>query len=262
MTCTDVGGRVTDGAGFSVAAEWSDRARTVALRPLPGWCGRVYKPGWLWPLRMANRRLSKRATRGGERQSTEAPGHRIRAPRPERSVRSVRTRRTCFLFSWRLRARRFVGSVTRRRVGPPAHRPLSAIPQLPPQKVPGKEVITKKTFHFLGYSHGFLNPPPLANAAKNVLKRHENVKTVRFVLFEKTRENGAKTEHHDTWSLKRLKLKDARSRPRAPSPAPVAGAPPRRPALLRHLRRRCSSSRTERSLKGGCEYCVRDGCTY
>ena len=95
MTCTDVGGRVTDGAGSSVAAEWSDRARTVALQPLPGWCGCVYKPGWLWPLRMA-KRVSKRATRGGERQSTEAPGHRIRAPRPERSVRSVWTRRACF----------------------------------------------------------------------------------------------------------------------------------------------------------------------
>ena len=95
MTCTDVGGRVTDGAGSSVAVEWSDRARTVTLRPLPGWCGCVYKPGWLWPLRMA-KRVSKRATRGGERQSTEAPGHRIRAPRPERSVRSVWTRRACF----------------------------------------------------------------------------------------------------------------------------------------------------------------------
>ena len=95
MTCTDVGGRVTDGAGSSVAAEWSDRARAVALQPLPGWCGCVYKPGWLWPLRMA-KRVSKRATRGGERQSTEAPGHRIRAPRPERSVRSVWTRRACF----------------------------------------------------------------------------------------------------------------------------------------------------------------------
>ena len=57
MTCTDVGGRVTDGAGSSVAVEWTDRARTVALRPLPGWCGCVYKPGWLWlwPLRMAKR---------------------------------------------------------------------------------------------------------------------------------------------------------------------------------------------------------------
>ena len=95
MTCGDVGGRVTDGAGSSVAAEWSDRARTVTLQPPPGWCGCVYKPGWLWPLRMA-KRLSKRATRGGERQSTEAPGHRIRAPRPERSVRLVLIRRACF----------------------------------------------------------------------------------------------------------------------------------------------------------------------
>ena len=95
MTFTDVGGRVTDGAGSPVAAEWTDRARTVTLRSLTGWCSCVYKPGWLWPLRMA-KRASKRATRGGERQSTEAPaGHRIRAPRPERSVRSVWTRRAC-----------------------------------------------------------------------------------------------------------------------------------------------------------------------
>ena len=88
-------GGVTDGAGSSIAAEWSDRARAVALQPLSGWCGCVYKPGWLWPLQMA-KRVSKRATRGGERQSTEAPGHCIHAPRPERSVRSVWTRRACF----------------------------------------------------------------------------------------------------------------------------------------------------------------------
>ena len=92
MTCTDVEGRVTDGAGSSIAVEWSDRARTEALQPLPDWCGCVYKPGWLWSLRMA-KHLSKKAMRGGERQSTEAPGHRIRTPRPERSVRSVLTRR-------------------------------------------------------------------------------------------------------------------------------------------------------------------------
>ena len=95
MTCTDVGGRVTDGAGSSVVVEWSDRARTVALQPLSGWCGCVYKPGCLWPLRMA-KRVSKRATRGGERQSTEAPGNFIRAPRPEQPVQSVWTRRACF----------------------------------------------------------------------------------------------------------------------------------------------------------------------
>ena len=50
MTCTDVGGGVTDGEGSSVAAEWSGRTRTVALHPLSGWCGCVYKLGWLWPL--------------------------------------------------------------------------------------------------------------------------------------------------------------------------------------------------------------------
>ena len=97
MKCADVGGRVTDGAGSSVAVEWSDRARTVALQPL--WACAVaccvYKPRWLWPLRMA-KRASKRATRGGERQSSEAPGNCIRAPRPGRSVRSVWTRRACF----------------------------------------------------------------------------------------------------------------------------------------------------------------------
>ena len=95
MTCTDFGGRVTDGAGSSVAVEWSDRARTVALQPLSGWCECVYKLGWLWPLRMA-KRASKRATRGGERQSTEAPGHRIGTRRPEQSARPVWIRRACF----------------------------------------------------------------------------------------------------------------------------------------------------------------------
>ena len=42
MTCTDVGGRVTVGAGSSMAVEWSDRARAVALQPPSGWCGCVY----------------------------------------------------------------------------------------------------------------------------------------------------------------------------------------------------------------------------
>ena len=52
----------------------------------------------------ARERVSERvrATRGGERQSTEAPGHRIRAPCPEQSVRSVWTRRACFAGTYRL----------------------------------------------------------------------------------------------------------------------------------------------------------------
>ena len=91
ITCTDAGGRVTDGAGSFVAAEGPDRARAVALRPRPGWCGCVYKPGWLWPLRMA-KRASKSAMRGGERQSTEAPGHRTRARQKPGGVRRMAER--------------------------------------------------------------------------------------------------------------------------------------------------------------------------
>ena len=123
MTCTDVGGRVTDGAGSSVAVEWSDRARTVTVQPLSRWCGCVYKPGWLWPLRMA-KRVSKRATRGGERQSMEAPGNCSRAPRPERSVRSVWTRRACFPGACGPGGSSLLGDSTPRwPAGSPAHRP-------------------------------------------------------------------------------------------------------------------------------------------
>ena len=79
MTCTDVGGRATDGAGSSVAAEWSDRARTVALQPLSGWCECVYKPGWLWPLRMA-KRVSRERERRDEAKKGRARRHHHRPP--------------------------------------------------------------------------------------------------------------------------------------------------------------------------------------
>ena len=128
-TCTDVGGgRVTDGACSSVAAEWPDRARTVTLQPLSGWCGCVHRPGWFWPLRMA-KRVSKRATRGGERQSAEHGGtgalHSRTAPGTIRAISVDKAG----LFFWRLWARRFVCSVTRRRGGPPAHRPSGRAPE-------------------------------------------------------------------------------------------------------------------------------------
>ena len=42
----------------------------------------------------------------------------------------------------------------------------------------------------------------------------------------------------------------------------IGNAHHERPALLRHLRRRFSSSRTERSLKREGEACVRGGGTY
>ena len=85
------------------------------------------------------------------------------------------------------------------------------------------------------------------------------LKAARFVLFEKTRETEQKTERRGTFSLE---LKDARSRPRDHEPRVqlLLLEPPwpvdwdrahERPALLRHLRHRFPSSRTERSLKGG-----------
>ena len=125
MTCTDVGGRVTGGAGSSVAAEWPDRARTVALQPLPGWCGCVYKPGWLWLLRNGQafeeesdeRRRKAEHGGTGTSHSRTAPG----------TIRAISVGKAG-LFSWRLRAQRFVGSVTRRQGGPPAHRPSGGGP--------------------------------------------------------------------------------------------------------------------------------------
>ena len=75
----------------------------------------------IWPpLRMA-KRSSKRATRGGERKSTEVPGHRIRAPRPGRSVRPVWTRRACsFLALAGPAVRRLGDSAPRWPAGSPA----------------------------------------------------------------------------------------------------------------------------------------------
>ena len=138
MTCTDdVGGRVTDGvgskgtffyvieggslAGSSVAVEWSDHARTVALQPLPGWCSCVYKPaGWFWPLRMAKRVSVSRERREEAKDVAKGRARRHRdiaqtshsrtAPGKIRAMSLDKTG----LFSWRLRAWRFVGSVTQR----------------------------------------------------------------------------------------------------------------------------------------------------
>ena len=121
MTCTDVGGRVTDDAGSFVADELSDRARAVALQPLSGWCGCVYKPGWLWPLRMA-KRVSKTATYE-RRRKAEHGGTRTFHSRTAPGTICAISVDKAGLFSWRLWARRFVCSVTRRRGGPRAGSP-------------------------------------------------------------------------------------------------------------------------------------------
>ena len=93
----------------------------------------------------------------------------------------------------------------------------------------------------------------LANARKTF-------QTARFVLFEKTRENGAKSRAPRHFL--NLLADEAKGR-KEPITSPESssccwsrhgssiGTAHERPALLRHLRRRCSSSRTERSLKRG-----------
>ena len=88
LACGHIRGRVTDGADSSAVTGWSDRAKVMALQLLPAGCGCVDKPGWVWPLRMA-KRVSERATRGGEGRNTAVSGHRIRGGHLERFSGSV-----------------------------------------------------------------------------------------------------------------------------------------------------------------------------
>ena len=107
-------GRVTDCAGSSVAAEWPDPERPVAIRSQSGGCACVHETGWLSPLQMAKRAQSGRReeTRGDERRNTAAHGHGI-------SLGAFRTALVLGVdeagsVSWRSRARRLVGSAVRR----------------------------------------------------------------------------------------------------------------------------------------------------
>ena len=124
LACTDIGGRVMDCAGSSIAAEWPDRARTVALQPLPGWCavactnlGGFGHCEWQSvPVRERREEAKGRVrTNGG----TGTSSHSRTTPG---TIRAISVNKAG-LVSWRLRARRFFGSVTRRRGGLPAHRP-------------------------------------------------------------------------------------------------------------------------------------------
>ena len=57
MACSDVGGRVSDGADSPAAARSPDRAKALALKQLPGWWRvRLQTRVAPWPLRMAKRR--------------------------------------------------------------------------------------------------------------------------------------------------------------------------------------------------------------
>ena len=92
------------------------QARSLLNRCRAGF-GCVYKPGWLWPLRMA-KRVSERATRGGEHGGIGTP-HARGASGEILGVGSEEVSSISFC----LRARWLVSSLTRRRGGPPALRP-------------------------------------------------------------------------------------------------------------------------------------------
>ena len=79
--------------------------------------GCVYKPGWLWPLRMA-KRVSERATRGGEHGGVGTP-HARGASGEALGVGSDEASSISFC----LRARWLVSTLTRRCGDPPAHLP-------------------------------------------------------------------------------------------------------------------------------------------
>ena len=76
IACSDVGGRVSDGACSSLAVEWPDPEREVAIRSQSDGCACVHETGWLWPLRMA-KRVHEWATSGAETRNTAAYGHAI-----------------------------------------------------------------------------------------------------------------------------------------------------------------------------------------
>ena len=83
---------------------------------------------WLWPLRMA-----KRCEWAGDERRQKADHGGVGTPQSRGASEMVilgAVRARWARFSWRSRARRLVGSVTRRRGGSSAHRP-SAVGETP-----------------------------------------------------------------------------------------------------------------------------------
>ena len=122
MTCTDVGGRreshgwhgllrsgrvvgSREGGGSSTATG------LVRLR-VKTWVALATANGQACEQESDERRRKSKHGGTGTSHSRTAPG----------TIRAIGVDKAGLL-SWRLRARRFVGSVTRRRGGPPAHRP-------------------------------------------------------------------------------------------------------------------------------------------
>ena len=120
MACGDVGGRVTDCAGSSVAVEWPDPEGDDGA-PIPVRRLRLNLRNWVAVATANGQACAEWATRGDERRNTAAHGHGI-------SLGAFRTALVLGVdeagsVSWRSRARRLVGSAARRLDGPSAHRP-------------------------------------------------------------------------------------------------------------------------------------------
>ena len=137
MVCGDVGGRVTDCAGSSVAVEWPDPeggdGALILARRL-----RLNLRNWVAVATANGQACTEWAMRGDERRNTAAHGHGI----------SLDAFRTALVLggvdeagsvSWRSRARRLVGSSARRLDGPSAHRPIGG-------RGPGSEFAPKRAF--------------------------------------------------------------------------------------------------------------------
>ena len=122
MACGDVGGRVSDCAGSSVAVEWQDPESCDAA-PISDRRLRLNPRNWVAVATANGQACAKWATRGDERRNTAAHshGHGI-------SLGAFRTALVLGVdeagsVSWRSRTRRLVGSAARRLDGPSAHRP-------------------------------------------------------------------------------------------------------------------------------------------
>ena len=115
VACGDVGGRVLDGTGFSVAIGWPDPKGAVALRSQSDGCACAYEIVWLWPLRMA-KRVHEWAARGDKRRNTVAHEHDISLGAFTMAL-GVGVDEAGSV-SWRSRARRLVGSAAQRLDGP------------------------------------------------------------------------------------------------------------------------------------------------
>ena len=120
MACGDVGGGITDCAGSSVPAEWSDPEGDDGA-PIPVRRLRLRPRNWVAVATANGQACAEWATRGDERRNTAVYGHAISLG-AFRTVLGVGVDEAGSI-SWRSCTRRLVNLAARRLVGPSAHRP-------------------------------------------------------------------------------------------------------------------------------------------